>query len=106
MLLSNRAHFPVISVTRSHLITAGLTLGGEASIYPLSGTVPSGIPALRQVQEAGAVRVAVKTRVKDVTGPRFPGGKPRDWLTLLVKEQLGLCFPFPELRKPELQAAP
>lgn len=87
-------------------MTAGLTLGGEASVYPLSGIVPSGIPALRQVQEAGAVRVAVKTRGKDVTGPNFPGGKPRDWLTLLAKEHLGSCLPLPEFTKTQAPTGP
>lgn len=77
-------------------MTAGLTLGGDARIYPLSGNVPSGVPALPQVQGAGAVRVAVKTQGKHATGPKLSGGKPRDWLTLLVKEELGSRVLFAE----------
>lgn len=78
----------VVSVTRSHVMTAGLTLGGDVRIYPLSGNVPSSLPALRQVQGAGAVRVAVRSRGKHAKGPKISDGKPRDWLTLLVKEEL------------------
>ena len=86
-------------------MTADLRLGNDARIYPLSGNVPSGLPALRQVQEAGTVRVAVKAQGKHVRGPNLSRGKPRDWLTLLVKEELGSCFRFAELRKPTPQVA-
>lgn len=82
-------------------MTAGLTPGGHARIYPLSGNVPNGVPELRQVQGAGVVRVSVKTKGKPVQGPKLSDGKPRDWLTLLVKEELGPYFLFTALRKPE-----
>ena len=78
-------------------MTTGLTLGGDAKIYPLSGNVPRGVPALRQIQGAGVVRVAVKTQGKHPAGSKLSTGKPRDWLTLLVKEELGSCFLIPEL---------
>jgi len=70
-------------------MTAGLTLGGDARIYPLGGIVPPGVPTLGQVREAGTVRIAVKTQGKRDTGPKLLDAKPRDWLTLLVKEELG-----------------
>jgi len=70
-------------------MTAGLALGGDARIYPLGDNVPHGVPPLRQVREAGTVRIAVKTQGKRDTDPKLSDGKPRDWLTLLVKEELG-----------------
>jgi len=79
----------VISVTRSHIMTAGLALGGNARVYPLGGNVPRGVPPLGQVRVAGTIRVAVKTHGKRDT---LLDGKPRDWLTLLVKEELGWCL--------------
>ncbi|KAF9651602.1 AAA family ATPase [Thelephora ganbajun] len=78
----------VISITRSHIMTAGLVLGGDARIYPLGGSVSCCVPPLRQVRAAGTVRIAPKTQGKYVTGPKLSDGKPRDWLTLLVKEEL------------------
>ena len=80
-------------------MTAGLTLGADARVYPLNGNVPNGLPALRQVQGAGAVRVAVKTQGKHATGLKISPGKPRDWLTLLVKEELGSRFSFAGVTK-------
>lgn len=70
-------------------MTAGLALGGDARIYPLGGSVPRGVPSLRQVQGAGVIRIALKTQGKRDTGIKLSGGKPRDWLTLLAKEELG-----------------
>jgi AAA family ATPase len=70
-------------------MTAGLALGAEAKIYPLSGQVPPGLTPLRQVHAAGTVRVTSKTQGKHEAGSITSGGKPRDWLTLLVKEELG-----------------
>ena len=70
-------------------MTTGLALGGDARIYPLNGNVPCGLPPLRQVREAGTIRVAVKTHGKRDAGTKLSDGKPRDWLTLLVKEELG-----------------
>lgn len=70
-------------------MTAGLALGGDARIYPLGGSLPRGVPHLRQIQGAGTIRIAVKTQGKRGTGTKLSDGKPRDWLTLLVKEELG-----------------
>lgn len=70
-------------------MTAGLALGGDARIYPLNGHVPHGLTPLRQVQVAGTVRVILKTQGKCDTAPKISDGRPRDWLTLLVKEELG-----------------
>lgn len=70
-------------------MTAGLALGGSARIYPLGSQVPHGLTPLRQIQAAGAVRIVSKTREKHDTGPKLSDGNPRDWLTLLVKEELG-----------------
>lgn len=70
-------------------MTAALALGAYAKIYPLGGQVPRGLTPLRQVHAAGTVRVTLKTQGKHDTGPKTSGGKPRDWLTLLVKEELG-----------------
>lgn len=70
-------------------MTAGLELGGDARVYPLSGNVPCGVPPLRQVQGAGTIRVVVRTQGKRGTGTKLSDGKPRDWLALLVKEELG-----------------
>jgi len=75
-------------------MTAGLSLGGDARIYPLDGQVPRGLTPLRQVQVAGSVRLTSKTQGKRDTGPKTSDGRPRDWLTLLVKEELGLRLPF------------
>lgn len=75
-------------------MTTGLEPGSDTRIHPLSGNVPSGVPALRQVQEAGTVRIALRTQGKHVKGPKLSDGKPRDWLTLLAKEELGSCPPF------------
>ena len=89
----------MISVTRSHFMTAGLALGGDARVYPLSGNVPRGIPPLRKVQGAGTIRVTTKTHGKRDAGTRLSDGKPRDWLTLLVKEELGERFVFRRITK-------
>lgn len=70
-------------------MTAGLALGANAKIYPLSGQLPRGLTPLRQVHAAGTVRVTSKTQGKHETGSITSGEKPRDWLTLLVKEELG-----------------
>jgi len=78
----------VISVTRSHVMTARLVPGGDARIYPLNGQVPRGLTPLRQIRVAGTVRVTLKTQGKRDTGPKMSDGRPRDWLTLLVKEEL------------------
>ena len=86
-------------------MTAGLTPGGDVRIYPLSGNVPSSLPALRRVQGAGTVRVAIRTQGRHAKGPKISDGKPRDWLTLLVKEELGSCLPFTGLRKLKSKAA-
>ena len=58
-------------------------------MYPLGGNLPRGVPPLRQIQGAGTIRIAVKTQGKRDTGTKPSDGKPRDWLTLLVKEELG-----------------
>ena len=79
----------MISVTRSPIMTAGLVLGGDARIYPLSGQVPPGLTPLRQVQAAGTVRVAAKAQRKRGTSSKLSGATPQDWFTLLVKEELG-----------------
>ena len=75
-------------------MTARLTLGGGARIYPLNGQVPRGLTPLRQVQVAGTVRVTLKTQGKRDAGSKSSDGRPRDWLTLLVKEELGWRLPF------------
>lgn len=73
-------------------MTAELALGGDARIYPLSGQVLRGLTPLRQIHVAGTVRVAFKTQGKRDKGPKISDGKPREWLTLLVKEELGLAL--------------
>ena len=70
-------------------MTAGLAPGGDARIYPLGGQVPRSLTPLRQVQVAGTVRIASKPQKKPDNGPKLSDEKPRDWLTLLAKEELG-----------------
>ena len=70
-------------------MTARLAPGGDARIYPLNGQVPRGLTSLRQVQMAGTVRVTSKTQGKRDTDSKVSDRRPGDWLTLLVKEELG-----------------
>lgn len=85
-------------------MTAGLAPGADAKIYPLNGQLPRGLTPLRQVHAAGIVRVTSKTQGKHEAGSITSGGKPRDWLALLVKEELGWRLEF--LQTVEIQADP
>ena len=88
-----------ILVSVAHKLTAALTEGDKAQIFPLnpSKTSPD-LPSLRQAQEARAIHLK-EVFVKDgpsrptVSGaPTSEKGKRRDWLPLLIREALGMSY--------------
>ncbi|KAF8148250.1 AAA family ATPase [Crassisporium funariophilum] len=83
-----------VLVSNSLLLTAGLAAGQRARIIPLSGAasskLPPGIPSLRQVQEAGIIRLKeipsgniLPTKVSSSSKSHH-----RDWLGLAAREIL------------------
>lgn len=80
----------------AHLLTARLTLGQKVQILPLpdksSSTSSSSLPSLRDIREAGTIRLKEISSVPLVS-PNPPEGKQRDWLRLLLRESLGLFSP-------------
>ncbi|KAK7689982.1 hypothetical protein QCA50_006623 [Cerrena zonata] len=85
-----------ILISPSHQLTAGLLKSDRAQIFTLnSGKTSSGLPTLRQAQEARTVQL------KEVSITESPSshpeanatqsqdkGKRRDWLPLLIREAL------------------
>lgn len=69
--------------------TAHLEDGVSAALYPISGgkTIP-GLPRLNQAQDAGAVHLSeINPKSTPVSKEK---GKGVDWLSLLVRETLGM----------------
>jgi hypothetical protein len=87
-----------VLVSSSLLLTAKLASGAKIRVFPLSRTseVPLGLPLLRQVPEAGVIRLieTAGSGASTLSPARFPKGtaKKRDWIALLLKELLGLFF--------------
>lgn len=80
-----------VFVPSAHLLTARLTLGQKVQILPLpdksSSTSSSSLPSLRDIREAGTIRLKEISSVPLVS-PNPPEGKQRDWLRLLLRESL------------------
>ncbi|KAJ7583622.1 AAA family ATPase [Mycena floridula] len=72
-----------ISISSSLQLTAGLQVGAQASIFPLSATKapPPGIPSLKDIKQAASIKL------KNCVA-RPAEKKPRDWLPLLLRESL------------------
>ena len=79
----------------THLLTARLTLGQRVQIFPLSdkssSALPPGLPSLRDIQEAGTIRLK-EISSAPLASPNPPESKQRDWLRLLLRELLGLLL--------------
>lgn len=81
------------------LLTAGLEVGQQAVIHPLSGLaavkLPLGLPSLRHAREAGTIRlreIPVQGKALLSSASKSHENKPRDWLDLLLRESLGLYW--------------
>ncbi|KAF8073388.1 P-loop containing nucleoside triphosphate hydrolase protein [Lyophyllum atratum] len=73
-------------------LTARLEAGDKVQIFPLSGIIvpkpPPGLPSLRNLQEAGIIRLKeIRSPVPLLTS-HTPENKQRDWLSLLLRESL------------------
>ncbi|KAG6872380.1 hypothetical protein C0995_010194, partial [Termitomyces sp. Mi166 len=80
-----------VFVPTSLRLTARLQAGHRVQIYALSGAtspkLPPGLPSLRNLQEAGTVRLReISTLPKNATSQT--SGTKRDWLNLLLRESL------------------
>ena len=97
LLVSSVVHCNLLAVfvPTTHILTARLTLGQKVQIFPLphksSSTSLSGLPSLRDIQEAGTIRLKEISSIT-VASPNPPEGKQRDWLRLLLRESLGLLL--------------
>lgn len=88
---------PGVLVSSSFLLTAGLTSGQRARVFPLSGLasvkLPPGIPSLRNVQEAGSIRlreILIGGRVPQVSIASGSNNQQPHWLNLAAREILGM----------------
>ncbi|TFK38925.1 P-loop containing nucleoside triphosphate hydrolase protein [Crucibulum laeve] len=84
-----------VLISTSLLLTANLTAGQHAHIFPLNGTsaakLPPGLSSLRNVQEAGTVRlkeISAKEGLSISVPSSSHESKQRDWLNLLLREVL------------------
>ncbi|KAF8959182.1 P-loop containing nucleoside triphosphate hydrolase protein [Flammula alnicola] len=84
-----------VLVSTSLLLTAGLTAGQRARIFPLSGLastkLPPGVPSLRHVQEAGSIRlreILTEGNASSVSSSSSSKDQQRDWLDLAAREIL------------------
>ncbi|KAF9473994.1 AAA-domain-containing protein [Pholiota conissans] len=84
-----------VLVSSSLLLTAGLTPGQRARVFPLSGLasvkLPPGIPSLRNVQEAGSIRlreILSEGRVPPISSPSGSNDPQHHWLNLAAREVL------------------
>lgn len=98
----------------SLLLTAHLTPGAKAQLFPLaSGRPPKHIPSLKNARAAHTIRMreVLPEPSPTLTDPRSKAhssaqaqsaatAKRRDWLTLLVRETLGMSRPFPQALLP------
>lgn len=81
-----------VLVPTSLRLTARLRTGDQVQIHALSGAtslkLSPGLPSLRNLQEAGTIRLReVSVLPKDVT--KQESGTKRNWLDLLLRESLG-----------------
>ena len=88
----------MVLVSKSLLLTAGLSVGDTAHVFPLFGVgsnrLPPGLPSLRQAQEAGTIRLKedLTANIIPVTESSSREHKDRDWLDLALRELLGQLF--------------
>ncbi|THU85607.1 AAA-domain-containing protein [Dendrothele bispora CBS 962.96] len=86
-----------VHLSAAHVLTAQLQSGQEAVVVPLSTSKPAnGLPSLRQIQDARVIRLK-EIVVPGSESPRTvrkqdSKQKQRDWLSLLLRETLGLLF--------------
>lgn len=87
---------PGVLISTSLLLTVGLVAGQRARIFPLSGLasgkLPSEIPSLRQVQEAGFIHlkeIPTEDNAFPVSSSCNAKDKRDDWLSLAAREIFG-----------------
>lgn len=92
---------PDVLISSSVLLTAGLAAGQRARIFPLSGLasvkLPPGVPSLRNVQEAGTIRLReILTEGAAPPANNASGSKTQQhhWLSLAAREILGTVIIF------------
>ncbi|KAG2114263.1 P-loop containing nucleoside triphosphate hydrolase protein [Suillus discolor] len=85
----------VILISSSLFLTARLKEGATVQVFDVSdqgaGRPPSGLPTMRDVQEAGTIclrEISIRTRTMQNLADSQGKGKRRDWLTLLLREYL------------------
>jgi AAA family ATPase len=93
------APLSAIQASQSILLTGRLSVGAKVNIIPLPSTGSLkyfiGLPSLRQVKEAGTVSLKEISRnlpPPSTSADAHVKDKRRDWLTLLVRESLGMHF--------------
>ncbi|KAF8187739.1 AAA family ATPase [Pholiota molesta] len=84
-----------VLVSSSLLLTAGLASGQRARVFPLSGLasvkLPPGTPSLRNVQEAGSIRlreILIEGRGPQVSIASGSNNQQPHWLNLAAREIL------------------
>ncbi|KAG6856285.1 hypothetical protein H0H87_005895 [Tephrocybe sp. NHM501043] len=88
----------IVALTSSVLVPTSLRLtarveeGDRVQVFGLSGATspkpPPGLPSLRQLQEAGTIRLKEISSPPTNTLKHSPETKQRDWLNLLLREHL------------------
>ncbi|KAG6853114.1 hypothetical protein C0991_006804 [Blastosporella zonata] len=81
-----------VLVSTSLRLTAGLEEGHRVQVFALSGATspkpPPGLPSLRQLQEAGIIRLREISSPPTNPTSHSAETKQRDWLNLLLREHL------------------
>ncbi|KAG1739442.1 P-loop containing nucleoside triphosphate hydrolase protein [Suillus paluster] len=84
-----------ILISSSLFLTARLKEGTKVQVFDLSdqgtGRLPPGLPTLRDVEEAGTIRlreISIKAPTSQDVANSQGKGKRRDWLTLILREYL------------------
>ncbi|KAF9465782.1 P-loop containing nucleoside triphosphate hydrolase protein [Collybia nuda] len=82
-----------VFVSTPLLLTARLEIGQKVQIFPLSGIAstsksPPGLPSLRNVKEAGVIRLRENHKIQPSSTHHSHGNKQKDWLSLLLRESL------------------